>query len=75
MTHQLTDNMIANYFVQIKNMEDIIKEYKSYISTVQAKIDTIKTIMKNNCKHIPMIDHNAMNEHTEYYCSRCLSSL
>jgi hypothetical protein len=75
MAHQLSDNIIKDYLVQIKNMELIIEEHMSYISTIQTKINNIKIIMKNNCKHIPTIDHNAMNEHTEFYCSKCLCSL
>jgi len=75
MSHQLNDNIVKDYLVQINNMELIIEEQKSYISEIQTKINTIKTFMKNNCKHIPMIDHNTMNEHTEYYCSKCLCSL
>jgi hypothetical protein len=75
MTQQLSDIDINNYLNQIKNMERIIKEYSSNIQSAQTNITNIKTIMKNNCNHIPTIDHSAMNEHTEFYCSRCMSSL
>jgi len=75
MAQQLTDQMIGTYINEIRKLEYIIEEHSAYILTINNKINNIKTIMKNNCNHIPMIDHNSMNERTEYYCSRCLSSL
>jgi hypothetical protein len=75
MSQQLSDIDINNYLNQINHMERIIKEYSSHIQLAQNNINNIKIIMKNKCNHTPTIDHSAMNEHTEYYCSRCMSSL
>jgi glycerol-3-phosphate responsive antiterminator len=75
MAQELTDQMIGTYIDDIRKLERIIEEHSAYILTINNKINNIKAIMKNNCNHIPTIDHNSMNEHTEYYCSRCLSSL
>ena len=75
MSQQLTDTMIINYIEELRNINYIINDHLSYISTLNNKIQYIKNILQNNCKHIPTIDHNSTSERTEYYCSRCLSSL
>lgn len=75
MTEQLSDATIISYINEIKKLERMVNDYKSYISIVLTKINSIKNFIRNNCNHTPTIDYSSINEHTEYHCSRCLSSL
>ena len=69
------NTMIKELLNQIDILENDLTIMNHNIIIKKNNIANIKKFILANCKHNKIIDHSAMNERTEYYCSICNLSL
>jgi len=74
MSEYLSNEMIQQYLEKINQYNVAIRNNYNNITMMQNEIMHIKKILMEKCNHNKTIEHNNTNEHTEYYCSVCLTN-
>ena len=71
----LTTEQLQFYNDLINNEYNKIYQLKHKIIEIETNIINIKKHLLDNCNHERVIDRSSINEHTEYICKKCNSSL
>lgn len=59
----------------IDEIESIKKRHKEKMDETSNNLQYLKKLLYEKCNHIKVIDHDNSDEHTQFYCSVCFSSL